>query len=187
MNIFGTIQQGDSAIWDDTAQTIDNITYTSAGYTLKYELRGPGSPLTLTAVSNGGGWRTTLLTTDSANLAPGKWWWAAMLSATGVRVTAGSGELIVTADIAAAVAAFDGRSIAEIALADAEAALASFTSSKGKVKKYTIGNRSMEFATVPEILDVIHYWKARVMTELSAKSVAQGLGDPRRLFVRFNR
>lgn len=187
MNIFSQIQQGDSATWDDDALALNGVTYTSASHTLKYELRGPGSPLTLTATARGSGWTTGLTPVQSAALTPGTWWWAALLSATGVRITAGQGEFIVTPDMAAAAAAFDGRTTAEAALAAAEAALASFTASNGKIKKYTIGSRSMEFATVPEILGVISYWKARVLTEQSAKSTAQGLGDPRRLFVRFTR
>lgn len=187
MNIFGELQQGDSAIWDDVSAVMNDVVYTSAGYTLKYELRGPGAPLTLTATPKGSGWTTTLTTAQSAALTPGKWWWSAFFSATGVRVTAGQGEFTVTPDISAAVGVFDGSTIAETALKAAESALASFTSSNGKIKKYTIGSRSMEFATVPEILEVISYWKARVFTEQSAKSVAQGLGDPRRIFVRFNR
>lgn len=193
MNIFGEIQQGDSATWNDDAVTLGDpsgelsVNYTSAGYALKYELRGPGAPLTLTAAVNGSGWTTTLTPAQSAGLTPGTWWWAAFFSATGVRITAGKGEFLVTPDISATVGTFDGSTTAETALKAAEAALASFTSSNGKIKKYTIGSRSMEFATVPEILQVISYWKARVLTEQSAKSVAQGLGDPRRLFVRFTR
>lgn len=188
MNIFNTIQQGDSATWADEARTLNGIRYGSASHTLKYELRGPGAPLTLTASANGSGWTTTLTTGDSATLSAGKWWWSAILTATGERVTIGSGELTVTQDLGAITAPnFDGRSLAETALADAEAALASFSSSKGKIKKYTIGQRSMEFATIAEILPVVSYWKARVMTEQTPKMLAQGLGDPRRLFVRFTR
>ena len=186
MNIFSTIQQGDSASWDDDATSINGVNFTSSTHTLKYELRGPGSPLTLTASAKGTGWTTALTTAQSAGLVAGKWWWAAFFSTTGIRVTAGSGELVVTSDLTTAVANFDGRTTAEIALAAAEGALASFTSSNGKVKRYTIGSRSMEFATVSEILEVISYWKARVLNEQSAKSIAQGLGDPRRLFVRFS-
>lgn len=187
MNIFGQIQQGDSATWDDDALSIGGVTYTSASHALKYELRGPGSPLTLTAVAKGSGWTSSLTTAQSAALTPGQWWWAALLSATGERVTAGQGMIAVTPNLAEAGAAFDGRTRAETALAAAEAALASFTASNGKISKYTIGSRSMEFAAVPEILEAISYWKARVLTEQSAQSIAQGLGDPRRLFVRFGK
>jgi hypothetical protein len=102
LNIFGELQQGDSATWDDDSTVMNNVIYTSAGYTLKYELRGPGSPLTLTATAKGSGWTTSLTTTQSAALAAGKWWWSACFSTTGVRVTAGQGEFTVTPDISAA-------------------------------------------------------------------------------------
>ncbi len=187
MNIFGELQQGDSATWNDDAVSLNGVSYTSSGYTLEYKLGGQGAALTLTATPNGSGWKTNLTTKQSSALVPGKWWWKALLSATEVRVTAGKGELTVTPDISDASIAFDGSTVAEAALKAAEAALASFTSSNGKVKKYTIGNRSMEFSTIPEILQVIYYWKALVTTEQSPQSIAQGLGDPRRLFARFVR
>jgi hypothetical protein len=43
----------------------------------------------------------------------------------------------------------------------------------------------MEFATIPEIMQIIGYWKAIVLNEQSAKQMANGNGNPRRLYVRF--
>ncbi len=187
MNIFQAINIGDSAQWDDDAFTDDQgNAYDSASYTLKYELRGPGAALELTAVANGTGWRTNLTTTQSATLVVGKYWWAAVLTKTGVRVTAATGEINVLADIVAAGTAYDGRTQAEKALSDAETALAAFRASRGRVKKYTIGSRSMEFETVGDILTEISYWKMKVANEQTAASINNGLGNPRNLYVRFN-
>lgn len=185
MNIFNKIQQGDSATWLDDAGIVNNVRYDSTGYTLKYELRGPGSPLTLTASANGTGWSTSISTTQSAALTPGLWWFAAYYSATGIRVLAGDGEITITPDISLAGANFSNLSPAEIALKSAETALGTFNSSGGKTKRYQIGGRSMEFATVAEILQVISYWKAIVLNEQTAKKLANGEGDPHRIYVGF--
>lgn len=187
MNIFSQLQQGDSAYWNDDPFTdSNNVNYTSVGYSLTYELRGPAS-LTLNAVADGQGWRTTLNTTSSSTLTPGLYSWAAYIKATGVRITAGSGELTVSADLSAVSGVFDGRSAAEIALAAAESALATFKSTSGLVKSYTIGGRTMQFQDATQILGIISYWRGRVLNEQHTKSIKNGLGDPRRLLVRFSK
>lgn len=185
MNIFDRIQQGDSSSWHDDPATLNNINFDSTGYTLKYELRGPGAPLTLTAAADGNGWKTSITTVQSEALTPGVWWFAAYYSATNIRVQAGEGEVIITPDLALAGANFSNLSVAETALKAAEGALATFNASGGKVKKYQIASRSMEFATVDEILKVVSYWKAKVLNEKTEKEIANGNGNPRRLYVGF--
>lgn len=187
MNIFNTLPSGDSAQWDDAAFTdAQGKKYDSSAYALKYEIRGPVA-LTLTAVANGSGWRTTLATTDSATLTPGTYYWAAYVSKTGERFTAAQGELTITANIAVAAAGYDGRTLAAKALADAEAALATFKSTQGKIKKYMINSRMMEFEAAADILPIISYWRTRVANEKHAQDLANGLGNPRALYVRFSK
>jgi len=185
MNIFDTIMQGDSTSWHDDPATVNGITYTSANYALRYELRGPGAPITLNSVADGTGWKTSIDTTTSNGLTGGKWWFAAFYTATNVRIKAGEGEITVEADLTAAGANFSNLSPAETALSNAEKALATFNSSGGKVKRYQIGSRSMEFSTVQEILDIIAYWKMRVLSEKTANEIANGNGNPRRIYVGF--
>jgi hypothetical protein len=186
MNIPGTLQQGDSATWgDDPFTDVNGKSYTAPAYALAYVLAGPSTPITLTAVADGSGWKTSITTTQSAGMTPGTWWWQAALTATGERVTIGAGELIITANLATLSAVYDGRSLAEKSLADAEAALANLTGSGVRVKEYTIGSRSAKYYTAAELLEAISYWKARVLAEQGAKAVAQGLGNPRKLHVRF--
>lgn len=176
---------GDSATWSDDPFLVDGHRYDSGTYALKYELRGPGQPITLTAVANGQGWKTALSATVSAGLAAGTWFWVAVLTATGERVTIARGEVAVAADLVAAGANFDGRSIAEQSLADAEAALANLTKSGRKVGRYTIGNRSAQNYTPAELVQAISYWRLRVANERQAKDIADGLGNPKNLYVRF--
>lgn len=183
--MLSTLTKGDSAQWDDVPWILNGKTCDSSAYTLKYSLRGPVT-LDLTAAVNGNGWRTTLGLTASATLAIGSYTWAAILSSATERITITSGMLSVSADISAAVAGFDGRSVAQIALSDAEAALSTFRASRGRTKKYTIGSRSMEFDTAADIIVEISYWRIKVRNERAASDIADGLGNPRSLYVRFN-
>lgn len=186
MGIPENLIVGDSASWTDDAWADDaGKRYDSGAYALKYELRGPGDPLTLTAAANGQGWKTTLSTTDSAKLAAGVWFWTALLTATGERITMGRGEIAVAADLVAAPANYDGRSAAEKSLADAEAALADLTASGKRVKEYTIGTRGAKYYTAAELLAAISYWRVKVFNEQGAKDIANGLGNPRNLLARF--
>lgn len=57
----------------------------------------------------------------------------------------------------------DGRTTAEKALADAEAALMRYNEKGQRVQSYTINNRSMTFSSASEILEIIRYWRKRVM------------------------
>jgi hypothetical protein len=185
MNIPNNLTAGDSAQWDDEAIVFNGERYDSAMYSLAYELRGP-KQMTVNAVAYGQGWRSTIAPADAANLTAGTYWWASIVTGLETRLTVGSGQLQVLPDLAAVAAdGYDGRSLAEKSLADAEAALADLTKSGKRVKKYAIGSRNTEYYTAAELMTAIDYWRARVSNEQTAKSIANGLGNPRTLLVRF--
>ncbi len=187
MPIPANITAGDSASWiDDPFLAADNSRLDSSKYMLSYELRGSGAPITLTAVANGLGWKTSITPSVSASLVSGVWFWAAILTATGERITVSRGEISVQKDLSAVNSAgFDGRSDAEKALSDAESALANLHASGKKTKKYTIGTRNAEYYTAPELIAAISYWRIRVSNERASKSIKDGMGSPKNLMVRF--
>ena len=170
------LSAGDSLVIEIDPQTIGDQTYNSIGYACTVNLRGLGNPVDITAVTDGDGWKATLTPTLSAKLQAGALKWAVVATSSTERVTLATGALLVE-DNVADLNSFDPRSSAKQALDAAENALATFSSSGGKIKKYTIGNRQMEFATTSEILVVISYWKVRVANES---------GVTRDLKVRFN-
>lgn len=171
-------RQGDSGVWIDPP-FIDRtgVQYDSAGYTLKYTLAGPiAAPVVLTAVAEGQGWQTTLDTTTSAGLKFGLYSWQLQAFATNARMTLDEGELTVEADLLSVGANYDGRSQAEIALAQAKAAFATFSQSGGRVRSYTIGHRSMTFDNLQEVQGQVSFWKGEVEKE-------QMLANRKRRFV----
>lgn len=187
MNIFTSIPKGDSRTWlDDPVVLNDGRTADAASWVLLYALRGPSS-VDLTATASGRQWSTTLSAAASAVLAAGDYVWAAILTKGSERITATSGKLAITTDLASTTAPFDGRTTAQIALANCEAAMATFNATGGKVKRYEIAGRTMEFQTIGELLELHAFWQARVMGEATANSVANGQGNPRNLFTRFVR
>lgn len=183
--IIRQFKQGDSAVWNDQPFVDQNGTgYDSSGYTLKYVLAGPiAAPVTLSAVASGSGWQTTLSTGTSTTLAPGIYAWQAQVFATNVRLTLDEGELTVEPDLAAVGANYDGRTLAEIALAQAKVAFSTFSQSGGRVRSYTIGHRSMTFDNLQEVQAQVTFWKKEVAVE---KSIAGG-GRDRTLHLRFDR
>lgn len=185
--IPANLTAGDSATWSDSPfVAADNTRLDSSKYSLVYQLRGGGAPITLNSVPDGQGWKTSITPTASAALTAGVWFWSAILTATNERITVARGEITIAQDLSAVTSStFDGRSVAEISLADAEAALANLHSSGKKTKKYTIGTRNAEYYTAPELIAAISYWRIKVGNERAAKSISDGLGNPKNLMVRF--
>jgi hypothetical protein len=190
MNIFSTLTQGDSATWPDDPWTLDDGTVADSDlWTLTYALRGP-SKLDIVAVPQTDGtpgWQSTVAIADTAGLAPGLYTWSAAIAQTGQRITIGNGQLTITPDLTQINTAYDGRTPAQIALADCEAAMATFNATGGKVKKYEIAGRTMEFQDLASLMSLHSFWQIKVLNEGTSDSIANGLGNPRNLFVRFVR
>lgn len=187
MNIFAILPAGDSAAWlDDPVTLPDGRTADASAWTLTYYLRGP-SVLTLVASASGKNWSSTLTAVASAALLAGTYGWTAIITSGSERITVGAGPAVITPDLTTQIAGFDPRSVAQRALEACEAAMATFNATGGKVKKYDIAGRSMEFQTIGDLVTLHSFWKAKVMGELHMQSVANGLGNPRNLFTRFVR
>lgn len=186
MRIFDQLPVGDSTSWLDDCVTLPDgrVAAPSSGWALRYVLRGPVA-LDIDAVAQPPGWSTTLTKTASSALVAGLYAWAAQVSTSTERITVGSGQLRMLPDLTGISGSYDTRSQAQKALADCETALASFNASGGRVKRYDIAGRSMEFASIAELMQVHSFWRAKVMTEQTASAVANGHGNPRNLYTRF--
>ena len=158
------------------------------GWSLSYKLvprSASATAITINASAEGTGYRVQVGQSVTAAWVAGDYVWASYVSKAGERYTVGQGQIVIAPDPTALSPGYDGRSQAEKALADAEIALSTFKTTQGRVRKYTIGQRSMEFESSTEILPIISYWRLKVANERAAQSIADGNGDPRNLLVRF--
>ena len=190
MNIPSEIRAGDTIQWKDAAG-VDNLgnTVGSGAYTLTYYLRTNTASEGHTVAGTQDGsqdWLFTISATDSANFDAGEWFWQAIATKTGSTITLGSGQLKVLASLSysGTPGAFDGRSQVEKDLDAVQAAIRTIISG-GAVKQYSIGNRNLQKYDLPDLLALETKLKAELKREQRAQLMANGLGNPFNLFVRF--
>lgn len=159
------------------------------GDTLSLALRGPAT-LDLACAPDAadaqGNWELSATSAQTATLTAAAYAWVYTVTnpAKG-RLTVSMGQCNVLPDLTLAPAGYDARTTAQIALSEAEAALAAFKGSGGRVKTYTIAGRTVTYDTSAELLQVISYWRVRAANELHAQRAVEGKPDLSRLLVRF--
>lgn len=194
MKIPPLITAGTSVTWDDLPTTnnlgvqIDATTH-SLTYYLRFNEVFEAITTTATA-TNITAWRTTLSSSASAGMDAGTWYFSAVatLLSDATNITElGRGSVTVQASLAYAgqATAFDGRSQAERDLAAVQTAIRTLLSG-GSVQEYRIGTRSIKRYDISELLMLEGRLKAEVKREQTAQLMANGLGNPRNMFVRFN-
>lgn len=184
-----SLRAGDSISWIEPATTdaLGN-SISSASWTLTTYFRTATAGEAVTAVGvadSSGGWTFTIAAGTTAGMDAGTWYWQAVATDGSSTITIGSGSLTVQPSLAysGTAAAFDGRSQAQQDLDAVQTAIRGIIS--GKAKQYTIGSRNFTSLDLPALMQRESQLKAIVAKEKAAESVAAGLGDPRRVFVRF--
>lgn len=190
MNIPLEIRAGDTVKWRDVAASTplgDAITSTGS-WTLTYYLRFNKNHEGATVVGSayGSGWEFTISQATSSGFDAGQWYWQAEATKAGEHYTIGAGQLTVLAGMsyAGTPSAFDGRSQAQKDLEAVQAAIRTIVSG-GVVQEYKIGQRSLKKYDMTELLTLESRLKAEVVREQKAEMIANGLGNPHNLFVRF--
>lgn len=189
MNIPSEIRAGDTIQWRDVAG-VDNLgnEITSSDYTLTYYLRFNAASEGATVVGSayGTGWQFSIAAATSVNFDAGTWYWQAVATKTGSTITLGSGQSTVLAALSysGTPAALDGRSQAQKDLDAVQAAIRTIVAG-GVAKEYTIGNRSLKKYDLTDLLALETKLKADVNREQKAQLIANNLGNPFNLFVRF--
>ena len=191
MNIPQKIQAGTTAIWVDDAtvdifgNAVDNSTH-SLIYYLRANTAGEG--VTASAVAYESGWKTTLAVGTTSGMDAGLWYFQAvatsLVDSTVIELGRGSFSVEASLTYSGTPTAFDGRSQAQIDLDAVQAAIRAIISGGG-VAEYRIGNRSLKKYELSELLALETRLKAEVVREKKAEMIANGLGNPSSLFVRF--
>lgn len=188
MTVPASIVAGSTVQWVELPATVFDNPATSATWTLAVTFRtntaGEGATAAGTARADGG-WDVALSASTTESWDAGTWYWQKKLTSGAVVVVIGSGTTEVLPSLAYTgdPTAFDGRSQAEQDLDAVQAAIRAIVS-KG-AKQYSIGNRSYTSNDLGLLMQREAQLKAIVARERAAERIAQGLGDPRNLFVRF--
>ena len=186
----------DTALLPPTIQAGDTLDTTvalpaypaSAGWVLRHRLvprAAPGTVVDLTATAAGADHRVQATAAATAAWGAGVYTCVSWVASGAQRVTLARADVQVLADLAAASTPTDTRTRAQRALDDALAALAAWTPT---TRRYTVGDRQMEFNSVADIKDTVAFWRVEVRREATAARVAAGLPCPKtRTTVRLQR
>jgi hypothetical protein len=189
VRIPSQIRAGDTIQWRDV-EGVDNLgnAISSADYVLTYYLRTNTASEGATVVgnANGTGWEFTIAAATSTGFDAGAWYWQAVATKAGSTVTMGSGQLTVLRSLSytGTPGAVDGRSQAQQDLDAVQAAIRALVSG-GAVQQYSIGSRSLTKMQLEDLMTLESKLKADVKREQMAELMANGLGNPHNLFVRF--
>lgn len=190
MNIPTTIRAGDTVKWrdDSTVDTFGN-SISSATWTLTYYLRTNTATdgAIVTGSAYGSGWEFTIAAGTTTNFDAAKWYWQAVATKDSEVLTLGNGNLTVSAALtySGTPGAFDGRTQAQRDLDAVQAAIRAILNG-GVVQEYRIGTRNLKKYDLADLLQLEGKLKADVKREEQAELIANGLGNPRNMFVRFN-
>ena len=190
MPIPKQVRAGDLIQWRDNS-TVDVFgePISSPDWTVTYYLRtntsSEGSTVSSTAYTDG--WQFSIASATSAAFDVGDWYFQAVADKSGAekqtRFT-GRFEVLAALSYSGTPAAYDGRSQVNKDLDLVESAIRSLLNN-GVIQEYKIGSRTAKKYDLSELLVLKAALKAELVREQAAEKIANGLGNPRAVHVRF--
>lgn len=171
-----SLNAGDTAKWLKSFADFP----ASAGWVLSYELVSAFQRYAFSATASGDDHEITVSAATTATWAPAAYDWRARVSRAGEVFTVGSGRITIAAAFGSAI---DARSQARRSLEAIEATLEGRASSA--TAEYQISGRQLKYIPIPELLALRDRLRQDVAAEESAARVGAGLGNSRRVYVRF--
>ena len=190
MTIPKQIRAGDLIQWRDNS-TVDVFgePISSPDWTVTYYLRtntsSEGATVSSTAYTDG--WQFSIASATSAAFDVGDWYFQAVADKSGAEkqtIFTGRFEVLAALSYSGTPAAYDGRSQVNKDLDLVEAAIRALLNN-GVVQEYKIGNRTAKKYDLSELLVLKAALKAELVREQAAEKIANGLGNPRAVHVRF--
>ena len=187
MPIPSLFRAGDTVRWRDPAgvnwlnESVTNADYTLTYY-LRYNASGEAKAIVGTAFTDG--WEFVITSASTSTMDAGWWYFQARAVKSGDEITLSEGKIEVKAQLTytGTPGAFDGRSQNEIDRDNIETALRKF---EDGAQEYSIGNRSFKRIDIDKLRVRLAELKAAIVRERKANMIANGLGNPHNLFVRF--
>lgn len=189
MQIPATIRAGSTIQWRD-AEATDSLgnAITSGSYALTYFLRfnAASEGATVVGTAYATGWEFTIAAGTSAGFDAGTWYWQAIATSGSISHTLGAGQSTVEAALnyTGTPAAFDGRTQNQKDLDEVQAAIRAIVAG-GAVSEYTIGTRRLKKMDMADLVMLESRLKGMVIRDQKAALIANGLGNPTSLYVRF--
>tara|TARA_B100000579_G_scaffold149743_1_gene121599 strand:+ start:1455 stop:2051 length:597 start_codon:yes stop_codon:yes gene_type:complete len=192
VTIPSKIRAGDLVQWRDnaTTDTFGNP-ISSPDWTVIYYLRTNKSRIGTSVVGTayGDGFQFSIPSATTEAFYPGDWYFQAVASKSGAETqTIASGQIEVLASLAytgTTPAAYDGRTPTRKDLDTVQAAIRTLMGTGGAVQEYKIGTRSAKKYDLAELRALESQLLARVHREEAAEKIANGLGNPHSVHVRF--
>ena len=190
MPIPKQVRAGDLIQWRDNS-TVDVFgePISSPDWTVTYYLRtntsSEGATVSSTAYTDG--WQFSIASATSAAFDVGDWYFHAVADKSGAEkqtIFTGRFEVLAALSYSGTPAAYDGRSQVNKDLDLVESAIRALLNN-GVVQEYKIGSRTAKKYDLSELLVLKAALKAELVREQSAEKIANGLGNPRAVHVRF--
>jgi hypothetical protein len=167
--------------WEWTRELAD---YPATAWSAVVYFEKADASFSVSGVASGTAHVFTISATTTAGYRAGKYRWRLAVFSEDVRKTVEEGYTEVQPDPAAA-GNFDHRTTARVALENIEAFLRDPTNLQAA--SYSLGGRSLSRWSRADLLVERDKWKLEAKSESAAERIAAGLGNPRRLYVRFDR
>ena len=168
---------GDTAKWLKTLADYP----ASAGWALGYTLINSTGKITFGSTAQAESFLVNVAASTTAGWAAGNYAWRAQVSKAGEVYTVGQGSTVVKAAFSAAT--LEARTTAAIMLENVNAALTNTASQN--VLEYEIAGRRLKHYDIAGLLALRDRLTADVARETAAANIANGLGNPGRIYVRF--
>ena len=190
MPIPKQVRAGDLIQWRDNS-TVDVFgePISSPDWTVTYYLRtntsSEGATVSSTAYTDG--WQFSIASSTSTNFDVGNWYFQAVADKSGAEkqtIFTGRFEVLAALSYSGTPAAYDGRSQVNKDLDLVESAIRALLNN-GVIQEYKIGSRTAKKYDLSELLVLKAALKAELVREQAAEKIANGLGNPRAVHVRF--
>ena len=190
MPIPSKIRQGDFVQWDiPSYQDHFGNSISSPDWSVTYYLRtnhSTGAIVNSSAFSDG--FKFQIASNVTETFLEGNWYYQAVADKSGAEkqtIISGGFEVLKSLVFSGTALNYDGRSQVEKDLETIETAIRNIISG-GAIQEYKIGTRNAKKYELSELLVLKSQLKVELVREKQAETIANGLGNPRATFVRFD-
>jgi len=191
MTFPAEIRAGDLIQWRLAAtQDVFGNSISSPDWSVIYYLRTNTGPLgaTISSTAFNDGFQFSIASNVSSTFATGNWFYQAIANKSGAEkqtIATGGFKVLESLEFSGTATNYDGRTQIEKDLEIIQTAIRNIING-GAIQEYKIGTRTAKKYELSELIMLESRYKAELIREKQAELIANGLGNPRATFVRFN-